>query len=137
MFEHRSLYRVLYSDTDRMGYLYYGRYAELYEIGRVEAMRSLGISYRALEDDFSIGMPVMYMQSRYIRPALYDDLITIETQIRKLPKDAITFHVVLYGEDQKIIHYGEVKLCFIHMVSKQRINVPDFILKRLKPHFED
>ena len=59
--------RVRYSDTDKMGFLYYGRYANLYEVGRVELFRSLGFSYRDLEDE-GTGMPVINMESKFIYP---------------------------------------------------------------------
>ena len=78
MYQHEYQYRVRYADTDQMGYVYYGNYARLYEIGRVEALRSLGFSYKAMEDS-GVMMPVYENTAKYIAPALYDELLTIRT----------------------------------------------------------
>ena len=85
MYSFETQLRVRYGETDQMGYLYYGNYAQFYEVGRVETMRSLGMSYKTLETDYGILMPVMSMQVRYVRPAFYDDLLTIKTTIRHFP----------------------------------------------------
>ena len=90
MLTHSTQIRVRYAETDKMGYLYYGHYPKYYEIGRVEFLRALGWSYREMEDDAGVGMPVMSMQLRYVRPAYYDDLLTIETTLRRQPTATIT-----------------------------------------------
>ena len=92
-----TLKRVLYAETDKMGYLYYGHYAKLYEIGRAELIRDLGLSYRYLEDEIGVKMPVLELKSRYLRPALYDDMLTIETSIVDRPTKMITFHHKIYN----------------------------------------
>ena len=74
--------RVRYSDTDQMGYVYYGRYASYYEVARVELFRKLGFSYRKLEDK-GIGMPVIEMNSKFLLPVKYDELISIRTIIKE------------------------------------------------------
>ena len=66
--------RVRYAETDKMGFLYHGNYAQYYEVGRVEMIRSIGLSYRDLEEKVGVGMPVMMMDTRFVRPAYYDDL---------------------------------------------------------------
>ena len=73
MYSFTSNTRVRYSETDQMGYVYYGNYASFYEIGRVELFRSLGTSYRELEES-GIMMPVYEMKCKYILPAKYDDV---------------------------------------------------------------
>ena len=82
--------RVRYSDTDQMGYVYYGRYASFYEIARVELFRSLGFSYKKLEEE-GIGMPVIDMETKYILPIKYDEQIKINTIIENLPSSRIRF----------------------------------------------
>jgi len=77
--------RVRYAETDKMGYLYHGNYAQFYEMGRVEMIRSLGLSYKELEDEIGVGMPVMYMETRYVRPAFYDDSFVI----KEIKKDSL------------------------------------------------
>ncbi len=134
-FEYKK--RVRYGETDPMGYLYYGYYANYYEIGRVEMLRALGLTYKSLEADYRIMMPVVAMQVRYLRPARYDDLITICTTLRKLPTDYITFHVELFNEQAQLINSATVRLCFVDMDSGKRIGPPEVLLQRLRPFFED
>jgi acyl-CoA thioester hydrolase len=76
IYEHKGI-RVRYADTDQMGYVYYGNYGRFYEIGRVEALRSIDFSYREMEES-GMMMPVYENYSRYLQPARYDDELTIK-----------------------------------------------------------
>ena len=87
--------RVRYGETDRMGYLYYGNYAQYYEIGRVEWLRNCGISYKEMEEVHGIIMPVVSLQMRFVRPALYDELLNIRTTLKALPDRFVTFQMDL------------------------------------------
>ena len=127
--------RVRYAETDRMGYLYHGNYATYFEIGRVEMIRSIGLSYKDLEDVVGVGMPVMSMETRYVRPALYDDLLTIKTTVKKMPVDTLRFTVEIFNQHGKLVSGGKVKLCFIDIATKKRVNCPEELLNRMKPHF--
>jgi acyl-CoA thioester hydrolase len=82
--------RVRYAETDRMGYAYYGNYAQYYEVGRVEALRQLGLSYRSLEDS-GIFLPVLHYSVKFFKPAFYDDLLTVRTIIKEIPQTRIKF----------------------------------------------
>lgn len=135
MFQHQTQHRVRYAETDKMGYLYYGHYPKLYEIGRVEMLRSLEFSYRKMEDEHRVMMPVMSLQMRYVRPAHYDDLLTIETTLRRLPERTITFHVEIRNEERKLVNGGSVRLCFVDRATGKTIPPPAVLLDRLKPHF--
>ncbi len=84
MYESTTQVRVRYGETDQMGYLYYGYYALYYEVGRAEAIRQLGFTYKELED-MGIVMPVAELNAKYLRPALYDNLITVKTILKELP----------------------------------------------------
>eukprot|EP00903_Cladosiphon_okamuranus_P000129 g129.t1 len=106
-----------------MGYLYYGNYAQYYEIGRTEMIRSLGLSYKAMEAEHSVMMPVMSLQCRYVRPARYDEEITIRTTLRHLPDRTITFHMELLNEAGKLVNGGTVKLCFVDSVSDLGVQI--------------
>jgi acyl-CoA thioester hydrolase len=128
MIVHQYQKRVRYGETDQMGYLYYGHYAQYYEIGRVELMRSLGISYKQLETDQKIMMPVVHLESRFIRPAFYDDLLTIQTSILKLPSKFIHFHVEIFNEQKKLLNAGKVKLCFVDIPLAKTIDCPPFLI---------
>jgi acyl-CoA thioester hydrolase len=135
MYAHDYLVRVRYGETDQMGYLYYGNYAEYFEVGRVETIRSLGCTYKEMEEVHGIWLPVMNMDMRFVRPAYYDDLLTIRTEIRKLPEKYITFHTEILNEQRKIVNAGRVTLCFFHAASKKVVPAPDFLLDKLQPFF--
>lgn len=93
-----------------MGYLYYGNYCLLYEIGRSEAIRDLGISYRHLEAELKIMMPVLNVESRYIGPLKYDELARIDTVLEEMPTKLIHFKHEIFNSDNQLVHKGEVKL---------------------------
>jgi len=136
MFTHETTIRVRYSETDKMGYLYYGHYPKYYEVGRVEALRDLGIRYRDLEDVHQIIMPVMTLNMRYVRPAYYDDLLTIKTVIRHLPTKTITFNMEVFNEQNKLVNGGLVKLCFVDQKTGKTIAPPRLLLDQLQPFFK-
>ena len=81
MFTSETQVRIRYSETDKMGYTYYGNYAQYYEIGRTELIRKFGITYKSLEDE-GIMLPVLSLNIKYIKPSFYDDLLTIKTSIK-------------------------------------------------------
>ncbi len=128
--------RVRYGETDQMGYLYYGNYALYYEIGRVETMRSLGLRYKDLEEKVGVMMPVVSMQSRFVRPAHYDELLTIRTTIRQVPDTFITFYIEIFNEKNKLVNGGSVRLCFVDMKTNKTQAAPSFLLEPLLPYFE-
>jgi acyl-CoA thioester hydrolase len=118
-----------------MGYVYYGNYARLYEIGRVEALRSLGFSYKAMEDS-GVMMPVYENKSRYIAPGLYDDLLTIRTTIKILPAARVIFHYEILNSSGKLVNIGETTLVFVKMENNRLTTAPKELLDSLKPYFE-
>ena len=118
-----------------MGYLYYGHYPKYYEIGRVEAMRDLGVRYLDLEEEEKIMMPVMSLNMRYVRPAYYDELLTVKTIIRRLPAKTITYNHEVYKENGELANGGSVKLCFVDMKTNESIDVPAILLDKLKPYY--
>lgn len=130
MYTHSVTYRVCYADTDQMGYMYYGNYARLYEIARVEMLRSLGISYKSLEDK-GIGLPVYDNYSKFYAPALYDDVLTIKCIIDQLPSARIIFNYHIVNQDNKLINEGKTTLVFMNLNDKKIIRVPEEILKAL------
>ncbi len=135
MYKHETQIRVRYGETDQMGYLYYGNYAQYYEVGRAEAIRALGMTYQELETTHGVMMPVMSLNMRFVRPALYDELLTITTYLRKLEKKTVTFHMEIHNEQGKLVNGGSVKLCFMQTQSRKSIPTPDCLLDKLKPFF--
>lgn len=136
MFISTTTIRVRYGETDQMGYLYYGNYGLYYEVGRAEAIRELGFSYRELEEQGVI-MPVAELNVKYLRPAYYDDLITVKTILKELPKSfKIQFHSELYNEKNELLNVGVTTLVFIDVKTKQKAGLPEDLKKRLAPFFE-
>jgi acyl-CoA thioester hydrolase len=135
MFQHKTKLRVRYGETDQMGYMYYGNYAEFFEVGRVEMLRSLGLTYAGMEAS-GIMMPVLELNCKYLKPARYDEEITIVVTMAKMPGVKIHFKYELYNEKEELIHIGETLLAFINMkTNRPCLPSPEFIDK-LKPFFE-
>lgn len=136
MYSHAVKYRVCYADTDQMGYVYYGNYARLYEIARVETLRSLGVSYKSLEDN-GIGLPVAEHYTKFIAPGLYDDELTIICQVDMLPTAKIVFSYRIKNEAGELINEGKTTLVFMELSTKKVVKAPDFILNALQPYFTE
>ncbi len=134
MYSHAVTYRVCYADTDQMGYVYYGNYARLFEIARVETLRSLGVSYKDLEDQ-QIGLPVYENYSKFLAPAYYYELLTIECTLISLPQVRIQFSYRILNSKQELIHEGKTTLVFMDMVRQKMVKAPDYLLDVLKPYF--
>ena len=120
-----SSFKVRYSETDRMGYLYYGNYAAYFEVARVEALRELGVVYKDLEDEGFI-LPVRTFSIRYKQPALYDDTVTVETRITSFNGTRIqfTYNTV---KDGSILNEAETELVFCDKTSGRPCKAPDHI----------
>lgn len=127
--------RVRYSDTDQMGYVYYGRYAIFYEIARVELFRSLGFSYKKLEEE-GIGMPVIDMETKYILPIKYDEQIKINTTIENLPSSRISFKYEVYNQNNELANTAKTTLTFINLINKKPVRMPSELLDIIKSNFK-
>ena len=118
--------RVRYSDTDQMGYVYYGRYASFYEVARVELFRNLGFSYKKLEETGVI-MPVVDAKIKYRKPSFFEDELKIQTTLISKPNKFIEFEYVVY-KDSEVINEGYTKLVFLDRNSKKPIRCPKNLL---------
>jgi acyl-CoA thioester hydrolase len=135
MFVTETQIRVRYAETDQMGYLYYGNYAQYYEVGRAEAIRTLGLSYKEMEEKIGVMMPVMSLQMRFVRPAHYDELLTVRTTLRHLPTDTITFYMEIFNEKKKLVNGGSVKLCFVEKATNKTVAPPQYLLEKIAIFF--
>jgi acyl-CoA thioester hydrolase len=118
-----------------MGFLYYGNYALYYEVGRTQMIRELGLSYKEMETA-GILMPVTDLKVKYIRPALYDDLITVKTMLKEWPNQKIVFDSALYNEQGELLNIGATTLVFLDAVTRKKLpDVPDILADRLRPYF--
>src|ERR1700761_183806 len=136
MFVSETTIRVRYAETDQMNVVYHGNYAQYFEVGRVESIRQLGLSYKDVEASGVI-MPVIEWTAKFIRPAHYDDLLTIRTTIKQWPVDyRVEFHQEVYNEAGKLLTTGKVLLYFLKAGSMEKTTMPEEMAKRLKPHFD-
>lgn len=135
MFVYATKIRVRYAETDQMGYMYYGNYAQFYEVGRVEMLRSLGMTYRSMEES-GIMMPVLDLRCKYLKPALYDEEITVKVIMAKMPAVRIHFNYELYNEKKELINEGETTLVFIDIKKNKPCLPPPDFLNRLTPFFK-
>jgi acyl-CoA thioester hydrolase len=136
MFETNIPIRVRYAETDQMNVVYHANYATYFEVARTESIRQLGLTYREMED-MGLVMPVVEINIKYMRPARYDDLITVRTQLRELPQQhAVTFHQDIFNEAGKMITSGFVTLFFMDATTKQKTQMPALLKEKLMPFFE-
>jgi len=131
MFLSETKLRVRYAETDQMGYVYYGNYPQYYEVGRVETMRALGMSYKRLEDN-GIMLPVANLSIKYIKPAHYDDLLTIKTTIKTIPKVRIEFDYEIFNEKDQLLNMGSTTLVFVDIKTGKPTMAPDELVASLK-----
>lgn len=134
MFIAETTVRVRYGETDRMGYSYYGNYAEYYEVGRVEALRDLGWNYKEMEDG-GILLPVYTYSIKYLKPAFYDELLVIKTMIKELPTARIRFDYEMYNSKGEKINEGETTLVFVDAKSKRPCGAPKEFVEALRKYF--
>jgi len=135
MFVSECNIRVRYSETDQMGYVYYGNYAQYFEVARTEALRQVDLTYKVFEDAGTM-MPVLSLSCKFKKPAKYDDLLTIKTIIRVLPSVKMAFEYEVYNEAGELLNEGETILVFINMKNNRPTACPPNLLEKLKPFFE-
>jgi acyl-CoA thioester hydrolase len=126
-YESSHYLRVRYGETDKMGYCYYGNYAEFLEVGRVEALRSKGITYRELEES-GVMLPVSEFHIRYLAPAKYDDLLKIITRITKLKGSRLCFEYEIFNEANIKLIQAETTLVFVNAETMKPMPAPETFL---------
>ncbi|MCF6297206.1 MAG: acyl-CoA thioesterase [Flavobacteriaceae bacterium] len=136
MIKYETKLRVRYGETDQMGYVYYGNYAQFFEVGRVEWLRSLGVSYKSLEES-NIMLPVLTLNINFIKPAKYDDLLTIITVLKKKPLVKIEFELEVYNENNELLTTGFTSLVFIDMKKNKPTKAPQDLLDKIYAKFNE
>jgi acyl-CoA thioester hydrolase len=128
--------RVRYSETDQMGYVYYGVYASYFEVTRVEAMRNLGVSYKALELS-GILMPVSEYSIKYKRPCTYDELLRIEVVIKEMPTSRIRFYYSTFNEQNQLANEAYTELFFMDAQKQRPVRVPEILTNALDKYLHE
>ena len=132
MFSHQTKIRVRYAETDKMGYVYYGNYATYFEVARVEALRSLGVNYKEMEDS-GVMLPVLSYSTKFFKPAFYDEELTIKLYIKELPKARIHFYFETFNSSDSKINEAEVVLVFVDIEKNKPCSAPEWLVNQLKP----
>ena len=135
MYISKSTIRVKYADVDAMGVVYHGNYAQFFEAGRAEAFRNLGYTYKNFEAD-GFSLPVVEMKTRFLKPAKYDDLITITTIIKTFPSRKLTIFTELYNELSELITNAEISFIFVKSTNMSLISAPEKFKAILLPFFK-
>jgi acyl-CoA thioester hydrolase len=130
MFISTTKIRVRYAETDQMGYVYYGNYAQYYEVGRVEGLRDMGMSYKIMEQE-GIMLPVLEYQIKYFKPAFYDDLLTLKTSIVDVKGARIYFEYETLNEQNEILNKGATTLVFVKKETNKPCSPPDWFMKKI------
>lgn len=135
MYSYETKLRVRYGETDQMSFVYYGVYAQYYEVGRVELLRSLGISYKKVEQ-LGFALPVVKLNIHYKKPAFYDDELTVKTIIRQMPSTKIIFEYEMYNKDGDLLNTGEVVLVFVNKKNGKPCMPPKIIMNKFHQKFK-
>ena len=131
MYSFETKIRVRYGETDQMSFVYYGIYAQYYEVGRVELLRSLGVTYKELEE-MGFALPVVNLNINYKKPAYYDDELTIRTTIKEVPSAKITFYYEMLNANNELLNIGEVVLVFVNKETGKPCFAPEMVINKFK-----
>ena len=122
--------RVRYNETDQMGVVYHGNYASYFEVARTEWLRNLGVTYKEMEENGTM-LPVISLSFKFLKSAMYDDLLTISVSLRKKPMVKIEFDYEIINQNKEKISTGNSVLAFVDMKTNKPIKCPDYILDKL------
>jgi len=131
MFVTTTQIRARYGETDQMGFVYYGNYPLYFEVGRTEAMRHLGMTYKQMEE-MGVYMPISKMEIKYFRPGRYDDLLTVKTIVSQMPSSRIVFDYEIYNEQGTLLCKGYTELAFISSQTNRPVRAPEWFLKKIE-----
>lgn len=134
MFTSETKIRVRYAETDRMGYVYYGNYATYFEVARVETLREMGMTYKDMEDQ-GIILPVLEFNIKYLKPAFYDDLLSVKTTIKEMPSARIHFDYETYNEKNVLLNIAATTLVFINKENLRPCAAPAYYIDHMKKYF--
>ncbi len=131
MYSFETKLRVRYGETDQMSFVYYGVYAQYYEVGRVELLRSLSVSYKEIEA-MGFALPVVNLSINYKNPAFYDDELTIKTSVKEMPSLKIIFYYETFNQHDILLNTGEVVLVFVNKETGRPCYAPEIIISKFK-----
>ena len=130
MKSHTSYVKVRYAETDQMGVVYHGNYAQYLEIARIEWLAALGISYKKMEEE-GVMLPVYELNLRFKKSAKFDDVLRIETKLSKIPGVRIEFTYEIYNQHEELLTEASTTLIFMSIEQNRPIKCPQYILDLL------
>lgn len=131
MKRHHTFVKVRYAETDQMGVVHHGNYSQYLEIARLDWLDQLGVSYKTMEAE-GVMLPVYQLNIKFLRPAVFDNVLRIETELKELPRARIEFFYEIFNENNELITIASTILVFMDSETKKPIRCPDYILKKLK-----
>lgn len=131
MKEYEFTVRVRYAETDQMGVVYHGNYAQYFEMGRVEWLRNLGVSYKWMEEN-GVMLPVVSLEMNYKKPARYDDVLRVKTVLKSQNSVKIEFDYEIYNEQNELLTTGYSMLVFVDMKTGRPIIPPSYVSDKIK-----
>ena len=123
-------FRVRYAETDQMSFAYHGNYAQYFEMGRIEWLRKLGASYKEMEES-GIMLPVISLNINFLKPAKYDDLLSLKTILTKKPTATIEFNHEIHNENDELLTTAKIVLVFVNMKTNKPTRVPKQLAEKL------
>ena len=136
MFSSETQIRVRYAETDQMGVVYHSNYFYYFESSRAESIRQLGYTYVDMEK-MGIIMPVIEVHCKYLKPARYDDLLTVKTILKELPvHHKIEFHHEVLNDKKELLAVGKVTLYFMEAKNMKKTTMPSWLREKLQPYFD-
>jgi acyl-CoA thioester hydrolase len=130
MISDKIQFRVRYGETDQMSYAYHGNYAAYFEMGRTEWLRKLGVSYKIMEEN-GIMLPVINLNTNYLKPAKYDDILTLKTTLAKNPTARIEFEFEIHNENNELLTTATATLVFVNMKTNRPTRIPEYLLNKI------
>ncbi len=130
MREYEFKVRVRYAETDQMGVVYHGNYAQYFEMGRVEWLRNIGVSYKWMEEN-GVMLPVVSLTMNYKKPARYDDILRVKTIFKSQKSVKIEFDYEIYNEQDELLTIGHSVLVFVDMKTGRPTAAPDYVKTKL------
>ena len=131
MLESKTFVKVRYAETDQMGVVHHGNYAQYLELARISWLEELGISYKSMENN-GIMLPVREMTISYHKPAYFDDTLKVHTSLVDIPRSTIEFTYKIHNEKDILLTTASTRLVFVNMETKRPTRCPDYILEKLK-----
>ncbi|MFD1294483.1 acyl-CoA thioesterase [Lutibacter holmesii] len=130
MISDKIQFRVRYGETDQMSYAYHGNYAAYFEMGRTEWLRKLGVSYKNMEEN-GIMLPVINLNTNYLKPAKYDDVLTLKTSLAKKPTARIEFEFEIHNQNNELLTTASATLVFVNMKTNRPTRIPEYLLEKI------